>query len=133
MWTNRIGAITLFVEDLHRAKAFYQDIFGASVKFEDEDSVLFAFDNLLVNVLKIAAARELIEPATVANGKTGSRCQFTIWVDDADLACTQLRQRGVALLNGPMDREWGQRTASFADPDGHIWELAQELPAAAVP
>jgi len=33
----------------------------------------------------------------------------------------------VTLLNGPMDREWGVRTASFTDPDGHIWELAQAL------
>jgi uncharacterized glyoxalase superfamily protein PhnB len=24
-------------------------------------------------------------------------------------------------------REWGKRTASFADPDGNIWEIAQEL------
>ena len=26
-----------------------------------------------------------------------------------------------------MDREWGLQTASFTDPDGHIWEIAQEL------
>jgi hypothetical protein len=30
------------------------------------------------------------------------------------------------LLNGPMNREWC--TASFTDPDGHNWEVAQELP-----
>jgi lactoylglutathione lyase len=33
-------------------------------------------------------------------------------------------------LNGPVDRDWGMRTASFTDPDGHIWEIAQELAAA---
>jgi catechol 2,3-dioxygenase-like lactoylglutathione lyase family enzyme len=33
----------------------------------------------------------------------------------------------VELLNGPLDREWGVRTAAFADPDGHVWEIAQEL------
>jgi catechol 2,3-dioxygenase-like lactoylglutathione lyase family enzyme len=32
----------------------------------------------------------------------------------------------VELLNGPIDREWGVRTAAFADPDGHVWEVAQE-------
>ncbi len=32
------------------------------------------------------------------------------------------------LLNGPIDREWGVRTASFTDPDGHIWEIAEQLP-----
>jgi len=31
---------------------------------------------------------------------------------------------GVGLLNGPVDRPWGMRTASFTDPGGHIWELA---------
>jgi len=33
----------------------------------------------------------------------------------------------VGLLNGPVDRPWGMRTASFTDPGGHIWELAQSL------
>ncbi|MDQ3782600.1 MAG: VOC family protein, partial [Actinomycetota bacterium] len=29
------------------------------------------------------------------------------------------------LLNGPVDRPWGVRTASFRDPAGHIWEIAR--------
>jgi uncharacterized glyoxalase superfamily protein PhnB len=33
----------------------------------------------------------------------------------------------VSLLNGPIDRDWGMRTAAFADPDGHVWEVAQAL------
>jgi uncharacterized glyoxalase superfamily protein PhnB len=36
----------------------------------------------------------------------------------------------VALLNGPIDRPWGRRTAAFADPAGNVWEIAQILPAA---
>ena len=40
----------------------------------------------------------------------------------------ELAGRGVELLNGPVNRPWGVRTASFADPGGHIWEIAQELP-----
>ncbi len=32
--------------------------------------------------------------------------------------------------SGPADRDWGMRTATFADPGGHIWEIAQELPSA---
>jgi len=34
----------------------------------------------------------------------------------------------VALLNGPMNQVWRMRTAYFTDPDGHILEVAQELP-----
>jgi uncharacterized glyoxalase superfamily protein PhnB len=49
---------------------------------------------------------------------------FTIGVDDVDAMSEMLKTRGVELINGPMDRPWGIRTASFADPDGHIWEIA---------
>jgi uncharacterized glyoxalase superfamily protein PhnB len=31
-------------------------------------------------------------------------------------------------VNGPVDRPWGRRTAAFADPAGHAWEVAQLLP-----
>ena len=48
-------------------------------------------------------------------------------MDDTDAVCAELKSRGIELLNGPMDREWGVRTASFTDPDGHIWEIAQRL------
>ena len=50
--------------------------------------------------------------------------QFTLGVADVDSACERLRARGVSLLNGPIDRPWGIRTASFRDPGGHIWEIA---------
>jgi catechol 2,3-dioxygenase-like lactoylglutathione lyase family enzyme len=123
-----VGAITLFVEDPQRSKAFYEDVFDLSVSYEDENSAAFNFENMIVNLLKTQAAHSLIDPGVVAGREAGSRFQLTIWVDDADAVCTDLAARGVALLNGPMNREWGLRTASFTDPDGHIWEIAQALP-----
>jgi lactoylglutathione lyase len=57
--------------------------------------------------------------------EAGSRAVFTIPVDDVDALCAELTARGVTLLNGPMDRPWGVRTASFCDPAGHIWEIAK--------
>jgi catechol 2,3-dioxygenase-like lactoylglutathione lyase family enzyme len=122
-----IGAITLFVDDVQRSKSWYQKIFDAPVAFEDQDSVAFKFDNTIVNLLRIPAAHDLVAPAIVATRQSGAYSQMTIWVDDADAACADLHHRGVVLLNGPMNREWGQRTACFADLDGHIWEVAQTL------
>ncbi len=124
-WPSGIGAITLFVEDLEATKQFYRVVFGLSVAFEDDDSAVFNFGNMIVNLLKTTAARGLIEPAAVADRKAGSRLQLTIEVDDVDAMCVELAARGVELLNGPMDRPWGVRTASFSDPGGHIWEIAQ--------
>ena len=128
-----VGAITLFVEDSQRSKSFYERAFDAPVVFEDGDSVVFRFENTLVNLLRAGAAHELVAPAAVGGREGGSRFQLTIWVDDADAACAELAHRGVDLLNGPMDEAWGVRRAAFADPDGHVWEIAQELRAEATP
>ena len=57
----------------------------------------------------------------------GARVLLTIKVADVDAVCATLQARGVTLLNGPIDRPWGRRTAAFADPSGHVWEVAQEL------
>jgi catechol 2,3-dioxygenase-like lactoylglutathione lyase family enzyme len=125
-----VGAITLFVEDPKRSKAFYENVFDVSDIYEDENSAAFRFENMIVNLLKFSAAHGLIAPATVAAREAGSSFQLTIWVDDTDAVCAELATRGIELLNGPMNRDWGMRTATFTDPDGHIWEIAQELPRA---
>jgi catechol 2,3-dioxygenase-like lactoylglutathione lyase family enzyme len=119
-----ITAITLFVEDLATAKRFYADTFGLPVVFEDPQSAVFRFDGTLINLLASAAAVELVAPASVGDPQAGPRMVFTLTVEDVDAMCAQLTGRGVRLLNGPMDRPWGIRTASFQDPDGYIWELA---------
>lgn len=124
-WPKGISAITLFVEDLAAAKEFYGKVFGLPVTFEDDASAVFDFGNTIINLLKTTAAGELIEPAAVAPRDAGSRLQLTITVDDVDATCAELAKRGVELLNGPMDRPWGVRTASFRDPGGHIWEIAK--------
>jgi len=124
-WPGGIRAITLFVDDLEAAKQFYLKAFGLPLAFEDSNSAVFEFKNTLINLLKVSAADELIGPARVANREAGSRHVFTIEVEDVDAMCAELQARGVQLLNGPMDRPWGIRTASFMDPGGHIWEIAK--------
>jgi catechol 2,3-dioxygenase-like lactoylglutathione lyase family enzyme len=128
---SRVGAITLFVEDVGTSRTFYAEVFDRPVVYEDESSVVFRFDNTLVNLLAVPAAHELVDPGVVGGADAGLRFQLTVWVDDTDAVCAELEARGVALLNGPMDRAWGQRTASFIDPSGHLWEIAQEIAATA--
>jgi catechol 2,3-dioxygenase-like lactoylglutathione lyase family enzyme len=121
---NTVEVITLFTDDLEASTSFYRRVFELEVVYEDENSAVFQFENLTINLLKSPAAHELIAPATVAGAASGARFQFTIGVSDVDAACEELGRRGVTLLNGPMDRPWGIRTASFVDPGGHIWEVA---------
>jgi catechol 2,3-dioxygenase-like lactoylglutathione lyase family enzyme len=124
-WPGGIAAVTLFVDDLSAARTFYREVFGLDVVYEDEDSAVFKFGDTLINLLRETAASSLIEPAAVAPVGAGVRFQFTLAVNDVDGMCEELTRRGVVLLNGPMDRPWGVRTASFRDPGGHIWEIAQ--------
>ena len=123
-WSQRLSAITLFVEDLADAKRFYEQVFDVPLIFEDDDSAVFDFGNTLINLLAAPAVPELIEPAPMAEVAAGARMQLTLAVDDVDEVASDLQARGVELLNGPMDRPWGIRTAAFKDPAGHIWEIA---------
>jgi catechol 2,3-dioxygenase-like lactoylglutathione lyase family enzyme len=124
-WPGPISAITLFVEDLSATKNFYREVFDLAVHYEDEASAVFNFGNTLINLLVAPEAAGLIAPAVVGGPDTAARAQFTITVDDVDALCAQLQARGVELLNGPIDRPWGIRTACFRDPAGHIWEIAK--------
>lgn len=123
-WAPRLAAVTLVVADLATSKEFYAAAFEAPLVFEDENSAVFRFGPTLLNLLHRSAADELLAPAPVGLPDDGSRVVLTVPVPDTDAYCALLADRGIELLNGPMTRPWGPRTASFADPDGHVWEIA---------
>jgi len=123
-----VEVLTLFVEDLEAARSFYADVFGPEVVYRDEVCSVMKFGNVMINVLKTTEAPALVEPMKVAGAGLGARALLTIKVKDADAICAELERHGVKLLNGPVDRPWGRRTAAFADPAGNVWEIAQELP-----
>jgi catechol 2,3-dioxygenase-like lactoylglutathione lyase family enzyme len=122
-WPGPVRAITLVTDDLAAAREFYLDVFGLPVHFQDDSSAVFRFGETLINLLDVAAAPELVEPATVGPADA-TRSVLTLEVDDVDARCDLLRNRGAELLNGPVDRSWGPRTASFRDPAGQVWELS---------
>ena len=126
-WPPGIDAITLFVEDLGETRRWYEAFLAKEPMFEDPNSVVFAVGESVVNLLHVSAVPELIEPAAAALRTDGSGVVLTLAVDDVDVMATELQRRGATLLNGPMDRPWGIRTASFRDPDGHIWEIAAKI------
>jgi catechol 2,3-dioxygenase-like lactoylglutathione lyase family enzyme len=125
-WAKKLFANTLFVTNVGNSKDFYSRVFEMSPIFEDENSVVFKFGEVLINLLSADEAPGLIAPTKVARREDGSVFQLTIKVDEVDLRVAKLHELGVALINGPLDRPWGMRTALFADPDGHLWEIAQE-------
>ena len=123
-----LEVVTLFVEDVEAAKAFYVDVLGTQVVFADEGSAVVKLSNLMINLLRVDNAPTLVEPAEVGGPAAGARALYTIRVDDADAAYEELTGRGATFLNGPVDRPWGRRTAAFADPAGNVWEIAEVPP-----
>jgi catechol 2,3-dioxygenase-like lactoylglutathione lyase family enzyme len=124
---KNLECITLFVEDLAASKKFYLEIFDLKIVYDDPVSVVVKLENVMINLLKISEAPGLIVPAKVADSSSGQRLMFTVRVPNVDEVCGKLVTLGVQLLNGPQDRPWGRRTAAFADPTGHVWELAHEI------
>ena len=126
-WPGPLTAITVFAEDLEATKQFYLTVFGLPAAYEDEVSVVFRFGPTMINVLRASEAVDLIAPAIPGGADALPRIQFTLDVDEVDAKVAELDAHGVALLNGPMDRAWGIRTAAFQDPAGNIWELSAPL------
>lgn len=112
---------------MSEVSAFYSEVLGLQEMYRDEVSSVFAVGATMLNVLAVAAAEELVTPARPNAVGTWPQMLLSLWVEDVDAACRELQQRGVVLLNGPVDRPWGKRTAAFRDPGGVAWEIAQDI------
>ena len=122
-----VGAIILFVADLQRSKAFYHEVLGLDVEFEDDDSVGFKLDGLAFIVLQVDRAREQLQGEPTATPSMGATAFLTTFTDGVDALHADLVERGIAFFQKPTDQPWGMRTAYFKDPDGHVWEVAQAI------
>ena len=127
LWSNGLFAVTIYADDLSASRKFYGDLLQMQEIFANHDSVVYQMGSACLNVLMKENAPELVEPLQIAPSSAGSRSLLTVTVDDVDAAHAALVARGVTFLNGPIDRPWGMRTAAFADPSGHCWELAQKI------
>lgn len=127
MLPTAIEVVTLFVDDLDSTRRFYQEVFAPEVLFEDEAGAVLQFAGMAVNLLRIDDAPELVTPRQVGKAQDGPRVMFTVKVEDCRATDAELVAKGIAFLNGPIDRPWGRRTAAFSDPSGNVWEIAQEI------
>ena len=127
--SNGLGALTLFVEHLPTVTAFYGDVLELELVYQDNVSAVFDMGGTLINLLAVDAAAGLVAPAAIAPISATAQMVLSLFVEDVDAVCADLRRRGVTLLNGPVDRPWGKRTAAFTDPVGTVWEVAHDIPA----
>ncbi|WP_293449789.1 VOC family protein [Planktotalea sp.] len=121
---HRISLITLGVIDMDRSAAFY-DALGWS-RVDTEDGVI-AYD-LLGQTLGLYPLDSLAEDigipvAELGAGRStlGYNCREKLQVAEVMSAA---EQAGARILKAATGVFWGGHHGYFADPDGHIWEIA---------
>lgn len=123
---RRLDYVILYVAHLERSVAFYRDVIGLALRFSERGYAEFAMANLKFALLEAEQV-----PALIGSGAgVAPSCEVLFLVEDVDAEAARLRERGARVLSGPVDRPWGHRTLHVADPDGHVVELAQEIPRA---
>lgn len=122
---QRISLITLAVDDMDRAANFYEALGWARV--ESPDGVI-AFD-LIGQTLglypKAALADELGVDAADIGGFSGVTFAHNLRSkEEVAPFLNRVRDAGGKILKEAQDVFWGGHHGYFADPDGHVWEIA---------
>lgn len=124
MTPQRVTLITLGVDDLDRAKTFYAAL--GWVPAEEQDGVAFYQINGLV--LGLFGRAELAKDQGRAGAVlgTGAITLAQNFNDQAavDTAYAEAIAAGATALKAPENVFWGGYSGYFADPDGHVWEVA---------
>jgi lactoylglutathione lyase len=118
-----IDYVILYVADLDRALGFYRMLLGVegSPRSETYAEIRLAHAKLGFYL------RDALPGLIGRPGRPGPDAEVLFLVDDVDAEADRLRDAGVRVLSGPVDRPWGHRTLHLEDPDGHVVELAQEI------
>jgi uncharacterized protein len=121
-----LSLVTLGVSDLAKSTTFYEAL-GFRRKSRGVDGVAF-FEAGGV-ILSLWHAAELAKDAEIAwTNPSGFRGMSLAWnctsVAEVDRALARAMAAGATLIRAAQTVFWGGYTAYFADPDGHLWEVA---------
>ena len=127
----RITMITLGVDDLERAVAFYRDGLGLPTKGivgEEFEHGAVAFFELQRGVQlavwpRVSLAHDTGLPQTPPSATELSLGHNVNSREEVDAVFAEARAAGARVVKEPQDTFWGGYSAYFQDPDGHLWEI----------
>jgi len=120
-----IAMITLAVDDLPRALAFYRDGLGWTPAFETDDIVFFQMNGVVFSLFRKEAFENEVGSGITMGGKSIGLAHNVASKGDVDAVFDNIRTLpGGRIVHDPTDRFWGGYSGYFEDPDGHIWEVA---------
>jgi predicted lactoylglutathione lyase len=122
-----LSLVTLGVADLKRSIEFYEAL-GFCRKARGGDGVAFfqagACAISLFPTDELAKDADIASPDTPGNFRGISLAWNCRSQADVDAAIKRAQGAGAAVLKSPRDVFWGGYSGYFADPDGHLWEVA---------
>ena len=123
---QRMTIVTLGVRSVPDARRFYEKLgWRASSASQGDDVAFFQLNGM---ALSLFGRKALAEDAKVKDSAAGfsgvSLAQNLHSPDAVDAAFAQAVAAGGTALKPPETAFWGGYSGYFADPDGHLWELA---------
>jgi uncharacterized protein len=123
----QVAVITLGVRDLHRARRFYSEGLGWSIQQEDENWVCFLLDGEST-ALALYPWDELAGDAHVSSDGAGFRAVTLAHnvrsKERVDEVLVEAERAGGKVVKPAQPTSWGGYGGYFADPEGHLWEVA---------
>ncbi len=124
-----LGYVVLFADDFDRLLQFYAEKVQLPVRLLAEGYVEFAVEGVKFALLARERLPELVGQGHAQRPAAGCHDgSLTVLVEDVDRTYRGMVERGVPFLTEPQDRPWAQRSAYFQDPEGHLVEIATNLP-----
>ena len=120
--------VVLVVEDLDRALEFYTGVLGLPLGHRSGPYAQLATGRTRIALFAREAMAQTLGTELAAPEPHAPAFELGFKVRDVDAAFRELVAAGAPSVTPPTDRPWGQRTAYVRDPDGHLIELAGDLP-----
>lgn len=123
---SRITMITLGVADVAVSTAFYQRLGFRRSSASNEDVTFFHMDGAVLGLFgRNALAADAGREPTARQGFEGVSLAHNLGSpEEVDVAWEFAVDCGAEPVKKPHKVFWGGYSGYFADPDGHLWELA---------
>jgi len=121
----RISMITLGVRDLDVSIAFYEKGLGLPRLESPPGVAFFSLNGTWLGLYGHDALAEDAEIPAVGSGFRGCALAHNVGSEEeVDAVVQQALDAGATLVKKPRKVFWGGYSGYFADPDGHLWEVA---------
>jgi uncharacterized protein len=124
MTPQRITLITLGVADLARARAFYEALGWCPTQVQ-EGVVFYQMHGAVLGLFgKADLAADQGRPDAALGTGAMTLAQNFATEAEVNIAFEAALAAGAVKLKAPEKVFWGGYSGYYADPDGHVWELA---------